>query len=225
MDTPASRLRKIREERGFKSARAAAKRFGWTESAYAHHENGTRPLTRVFAKYATAYRVSEAWLRCLSDDRNSGVRGVPVIGEAAVGVWRELGASRQPRLSEKAIDVPFKDNEDIENVRFSVRAADASVNKVLPQGGYAICVPLASRSYLPDDFRAGDVLYIERVRNNLKELSLRRVSHVNGERMRLTTYSTDAEIKQETVYPPANTTEKVRIIGRMVGKYIEHTSD
>lgn len=51
------RLKKAREDAGFKSAADAANRFGWAYSTYAGHENGSagmRPAT--IAKYARAFK-------------------------------------------------------------------------------------------------------------------------------------------------------------------------
>src|SRR5690606_36236985 len=56
------RLEKARIERGFKHALNAAEFFGWMYDTYAQHENGTRGIVRAAAKYAKAFRVSEAWL-------------------------------------------------------------------------------------------------------------------------------------------------------------------
>jgi phage repressor protein C with HTH and peptisase S24 domain len=58
----AVRLQEARARRGFLSARAAAEFFGWKYDSYIQHENGTRGIGRVSAKYAKAFRVSEAWL-------------------------------------------------------------------------------------------------------------------------------------------------------------------
>jgi phage repressor protein C with HTH and peptisase S24 domain len=58
----AKRLEDTREKRGFSSARDAANYFGWNYTTYVQHENGTRGVGRASAKYAKAFRVSEAWL-------------------------------------------------------------------------------------------------------------------------------------------------------------------
>jgi phage repressor protein C with HTH and peptisase S24 domain len=63
MDETNERLRKARDDAGFKSAMSAAKRFGWTPSTYASHENGQTPVPRKAAEvYAKAFKVSPAWL-------------------------------------------------------------------------------------------------------------------------------------------------------------------
>lgn len=57
------RLREARIKAGFKSARSAAIRFGWTPSTYSSHENAQTPLPVEAAKrYAKAFKVSQAWL-------------------------------------------------------------------------------------------------------------------------------------------------------------------
>ncbi|MEL6088696.1 helix-turn-helix domain-containing protein [Bartonella schoenbuchensis] len=57
-----SRLMKARLARGFRSAKEAAKYFGWKYSSYIQHEQGLRGISRSSAKYAKAFRISEGWL-------------------------------------------------------------------------------------------------------------------------------------------------------------------
>lgn len=58
----AERLRLARITRGFKTAKDAATFFGWAYITYSQHESGERGIGRQSAKYAAAFRVSEAWL-------------------------------------------------------------------------------------------------------------------------------------------------------------------
>lgn len=63
MDESNSRLRSARIKAGFKSARAAAMRYGWTPSTYASHENGqTQVPSDAAREYAKAFKVSAAWI-------------------------------------------------------------------------------------------------------------------------------------------------------------------
>ncbi|NYD88888.1 helix-turn-helix domain-containing protein [Sphingomonas melonis] len=62
-DHPHDRLRSARERAGFESAAEAARAFGWPESRYRHHENGTRGIPLKHAEaYGRAYKVSPAWI-------------------------------------------------------------------------------------------------------------------------------------------------------------------
>lgn len=63
MDSRAKRLIAAREFAGIGSARAAALKFGWPESSYRSHENGTRGIGRDDAgRYAEAFGVRPDWL-------------------------------------------------------------------------------------------------------------------------------------------------------------------
>ncbi|BBL53491.1 hypothetical protein MF1_07490 [Bartonella quintana] len=57
-----SRLMKARLVRGFRSAKEAARYFGWNYSSYIQHEQGLRGISRASKKYAKAFRISEGWL-------------------------------------------------------------------------------------------------------------------------------------------------------------------
>lgn len=59
----ADRLKAARAAAGFESAADAVRRFGWKESTYFGHENGSRGFRADTAnEYARAYRVSREWL-------------------------------------------------------------------------------------------------------------------------------------------------------------------
>lgn len=67
MRTSNERLKLARERAGYATASDAARAFGWTESTYLGHENGTRGLKpKVAERYARALRVTPEWL--LFDD-------------------------------------------------------------------------------------------------------------------------------------------------------------
>jgi phage repressor protein C with HTH and peptisase S24 domain len=63
MENMGSRLRAARIAAGFKSARSAAIRFGWSPSTYAAHENGQNEFdAETAAKYARAFDTSAGYL-------------------------------------------------------------------------------------------------------------------------------------------------------------------
>lgn len=81
----AKRLERARIERGFDDAKAAAKFFNWSYDTYAQHENGTRGITRAAAKYAKAFRVSEAWLLTGEGTGPGASPEVPLKGRVGAG--------------------------------------------------------------------------------------------------------------------------------------------
>ncbi|WP_245488379.1 helix-turn-helix transcriptional regulator [Mesorhizobium sp. Pch-S] len=77
----AKRLEQARTQRGFRSAKEAARFFGWTYETYIQHEQGIRGISRAAARYAEAFRVSEGWLLT---GEGSGGPAPKVSGETAV---------------------------------------------------------------------------------------------------------------------------------------------
>jgi hypothetical protein len=67
-DKPPQRLREARKKAGYRSASAAARAHGWQDSAYRHHENGTRNYGIEQAlSYGRAFNVSSSWLLGIGD--------------------------------------------------------------------------------------------------------------------------------------------------------------
>jgi len=81
MQTPSERLRQIREKRGFRSARDAARAYGWPLDAYASHENGNRGIPPDAAiRYSKAFQFSLDWLyKGGVPDSGDGVGNTPHI--------------------------------------------------------------------------------------------------------------------------------------------------
>lgn len=211
----AARLREARELRGFRTSSAAARRYGWPVPTYVSHENGTRGIGRKYREYAKKLRVNPTWLLGHSDERDAVVKGVAVVADAAVGTWREAASGGlEQESNQRVISAPGRDGDD----RFAVRLADASMNRAFPQGSFAICEHVEEK----EEFVVGQVLYVERTRGGMTELSLRRISAVNARGMVLSTYSVDPRIRQELTYsasPRAGSDERITLIGRVVGKY------
>jgi phage repressor protein C with HTH and peptisase S24 domain len=213
----AARLKEARRKRGFRSARAAAERFHWVYVTYSKHESGERAIGRAARKYARAFKVDEVWLLGFEKDASSSVTGIPVVGEAAIGRWQDVDIQQVAPIGQvSAPERAFDDNE-----RFAIRLADASMNREFPQGSYAICVHLDKDDAA--DLVIGDVVYIERTRGGLMEKTLRRVmsKDANGG-MRLSTLSNDPKLRQELSFSTARSDEKIRLLGKVVGKYVDY---
>lgn len=59
----ADRLKQAREAAGFENAVDAVRRFGWTQSTYLGHENGSRGVTPgAAARYGLAFKVRPEWI-------------------------------------------------------------------------------------------------------------------------------------------------------------------
>lgn len=80
-----ARIRAARIAAGFRSAQEAARRFGWTPSTYASHENGqTRtPSLEVIEAYAAAFKVAPEYLAFGSNSKSE--TSIPVLGVVGAG--------------------------------------------------------------------------------------------------------------------------------------------
>lgn len=211
-----ARLKEARKLRGYKSAAACARRFGWKESTYTSHENGTRAIGRAYRECAKKLKVNWDWLLGKDVDRDATVQGVSVIGSAELGVWRERRNGHPPDIGPRKIPVPDQEGAGLDE-RFAIRVADSSINKVIPQGAYAVCAYVEDALPL-EALVVGQLLYVERTQHGMTELSFRRVISIDGKVAKLSSWSADPRLRHEISYP-ARETEMVTIIGRVIGKY------
>jgi SOS-response transcriptional repressor LexA len=89
MMEPNDRLQKARREAGFETAVDAARAYGWGQSTYISHENGTRGLKPAKAEqYARAFKVQPEWLlygKTKNVAKPSERRTVPLVGYVGAG--------------------------------------------------------------------------------------------------------------------------------------------
>lgn len=87
---PKDRLQKARQDAGFENAVDAARAYGWTESTYISHENGTRGLKPKKAEqYARAFKVTPEWLLYNRSRKaapaDPATKTVPLVGYVGAG--------------------------------------------------------------------------------------------------------------------------------------------
>lgn len=92
--TLGERLRDARIAKGFATAKEAAAAYGWNQSTYRAHENGTRePPKYMLLTYASHYGVSVSWLLRGIEERT---KSRPVEGHAIpIVTWGELPEERR----------------------------------------------------------------------------------------------------------------------------------
>lgn len=212
-DTPADRLRRARAAK-YRTIPEACYAHGWKVSTYTHHENGTRGFKPAQARiYARAFGVSASELLGLRLD-SASISEVDVVGDAAVGVWRE-GRSDNVRGARKRKLVPVPRASSESGLRQAVRVVDESANQVIGRGEFAVF-----ETQTDEVLQAGLVYLIERTRGDLTEKSLRRLVERATGQMHLETPTDDRSLYGEIPYPPSRAEETIRIIGRVIGKYV-----
>lgn len=219
MIKPAEILKTAREKAGFDKPTEAARAHGWVESTYISHENGTRGIGKQYAKrYAKAFGIREADLLGISaapDAEGDTERSIRVIGETAVGLWQDTTIEREREKA--ALRLP--DVGSGTRKRQAFKAVDQSADKTISAGEYAIFEPLSSEEIaaLP----VNSLVIVERWRGALRERSIRRVLRKSGVKIELACHSTERRFSEAITYPSPKSTEKVEIVGRVVGKYAD----
>lgn len=218
----ATRLRQARIAAGFPSAAAAAERFGWKAAAYRHHENGTTGFLPDRAlEYAQAYGVPVDWLLYARGPEPAGEsrplavkRRVPIVGEVAAGVWREVPQFDDLQFEEVGETLPV-DVEGYERAQlFALRVAGPSMNLVYPEGRYVIAAHPAEAG-----MRNGDYVVVQRSRAGLIETTLKELV-VDGDRLSLWPRSSDPAFQKPIpLTNDPNDQDAPQVIGIVVADY------
>ena len=202
---PHEMLRRARMDRGFKAAAEAARYFGWNVPTYTSHENGIRGISREAAvRYAAAYRLD---LSALLGFSVTAANSIEVLGDAALGVWRDKDIDLERNVNAQSPAVPSVGDRGV--MRFAVEMKDQSANRVLAAGDFAICEPIDSDALQPNS-----LLYVERTNEGLAERTVRRLER-GQTGMRLVTVSTAAHLSSSIPFPSPG----VQVLGRVVGRY------
>jgi len=107
-----------------------------------------------------------------------GVNLVRFYGDVAAGIWNEsapygLYHPDQPSDWDVHPPVPFVPDARFRGLgQFAVRVQGHSINREIPDGYFAVCVPYSqARPSIQD----GDLVVVERIRGNLRESTIKRV--------------------------------------------------
>ena len=98
MQSMGDRLRALRKQAGFETAKDAAQKYGWNEGTYRGHEGGSREISRRAAiEYAEAFGVSVKWLLTGQEEKTAG-GGEPneTVNRGAGLVLNAIGARAAP---------------------------------------------------------------------------------------------------------------------------------
>jgi SOS-response transcriptional repressor LexA len=216
----AERLKAAREKAGFGTASDAARAFGWTESAYRHHENGTRGFGADAAKkYARAFKVKPGWLLGL-DNVDSGPPPLPreddrlvVNGSVEAGVWRASDSWDDERtFTIEGMPSPLPGAR-----RFGLTVIGKSMDQFYEPGTVLDCVSIFDTDVEP---QSGDHVIVECVRpDGLREMTVKEYRK-EGDRYWLVPRSSDPQF-QPVEYPGPDAEHagdsEIRVIAFVMG--------
>lgn len=223
----AERLKAARQKAGFTSAADAARAFGWTESAYRHHENGTRDFGPDAAKkYGRAFKAKPGWL--LGLDSVDGEPPLPsreeslvVNGSVEAGVWRTSEAWDDERTFViEGIPSPVPGAK-----RFGLVVVGRSMDLHYEPDTVLDCVSIFDTPAKP---QTGDHVICEWVRaDGLRELTVKEYREEDG-RYWLVPKSTDPKFKPveysgpDVEHPDES---EIKVIGFVVSAYPPRSLD
>lgn len=181
MSIKATRLKEAREKAGFESASDAARSFGWTESAYRHHENGTRGFGPDAAKkYGRAFKVKPGWLLALEQlspalpDAEPVDDTLVVNGSVEAGAWR----SSEHWDDERTFVIEGMPSPIPDAKRFGLVVVGASMDLIYEEGTVLDCVSIFKGGVTP---KSGDHVIVECIRpDGLRELTVKEYQEDQG---------------------------------------------
>lgn len=231
------RLKKARIAAGFRTATAAIEHFGWKGSTYRAHENGQNQFKANDAlRYGQAFEVSAGWLLTGESGRavtspaseieyyTQNIRHnlqapaiadsvIPIRGVVAAGVWRE--ASVTAAVTTVAMDTPFPaDSAYPLDAQFDLIVDDHSLESLARSGDFIRCIDFAAAQLEPGD---GDLVVIERRRQNLVETTARRLRR-QGDRLEFFAVNNDSG-QAVAIVKDADVGDDVRIVAKIIWVY------
>jgi phage repressor protein C with HTH and peptisase S24 domain len=216
----AQRLRDAREKAGYASAADAARAFGWTESAYRHHENGTRGFGADAAKkYGRAFKVKPGWL--LGLENVDGAPPLPsqeddrlvVNGSVEAGAWRASEYWNDERtfaIEQMPSPVPGAR-------RFGLEVVGRSMDEFYEPGTVLDCISIFDMPVKPE---TGDHVIVEcRRADGLRELTVKEYREEDGKFMLVPRSTRSGFESREYPGPDVEHTDEseVRVIAFVVG--------
>lgn len=138
--------------------------------------------------------------------------GMAVLGEVQAGVWRETEVADTLRYPPLPI---FPDPLYSSKAQFALRVRGESMNKVVRDGVYIVCVSWAE---LGRDPKENDLVVVERRRAGLIETTMKRIKIVSG-KTTLMPDSDDPKWQAPLHLESGVDGEEAAIIALVVGKY------
>jgi len=215
--TAGDRLKRLREAKGFETAKDAADAFGWNEVTYRSHENGTRNIPYGAAqRYALAYGVKPQMI--LAGENGEAtvevvnhVIKVPLVGTVSAGVFREGNA-----LEDMEILVPAVPRPDIPaSAQYCLKVEGPSVNLRIADGAFAIC---ARYDRYPGGPQHGQLVHVVRERSGLVEHTIKELRYSRKGSF-LMPCSDDPRYQEPVMLDSSDSDEVVRIEGVVIGKF------
>ena len=232
-------LRKIRESLNL-SQDEAAERLGTSRSQYVKLERGERRMSDVWIERASkgfgvtpgaiidSSFIDKNWKQPQLELTSAEFTQIPIRGEVAAGLWREIDELSQDRWSENnqhhveyapTIVLPGYPPEQ----QFGLYVRGESLNKIAPDGSVLHCL-----EYINGDawhVKDGELVVVQRTKYQgaMIETTAKRVRR-NGDIFELWPESNHPDFQEPLIVPgylDAESTEEIRIFAKVLKILIE----
>lgn len=207
-ETIGQRIRQARKARGLSQAKLAVL-VGVSRPAVTQWENDdNEPDTANLIAVAEQLDVPYVWLAQGEDQ--SGVRPMPVLGEVAAGVWREVdGNTYEPIPVAPSPLYPT-------SAQFALKVVGPSMDKLAPDGDFIHVVDVEKAKM---QLRNKDIVVVERRRHGTVEVSVKRYLEEGG-KITLRPESTDPRFQEPLEFVAgADDDTQVKVIAIAIGRY------
>ena len=196
--TPDERLKRERGKRlkaarlaaGFRAATHASEEFGWGQSTYNSHENGTRTMSPTEAeKYAKAFagrgvRITGQQIMYGDNDATTLEAAlpskvlpyIPILGKVAAGEFYEAGVVDQFEAKPKASPFPPDPRFPVD-AQYDLEVVGTSLDRFARSGSFLRCVDIEKTGY---GVRNRDLAIVHLSRNGHVETTAKRVRIRDG---------------------------------------------
>ena len=205
-----NRIRELRDARELTLAELGDA-VGTTHATIQRLETGKMKLTEDWAtKIAAALNVHVTEI--FGDIVPASTQGLPVMGVVQAGVWREAEVADEPKFSPLPIG---PDPRYYVKSQYALLVRGESMNRVVRDGAYIVCVSWADLGRSPRD---NDLVVVERRRDGLVETTVKRIKFEN-KKVLLAPDSDDPRWQAPIVLDGGLESDEIVIAALVVGKY------
>lgn len=211
----AQRLIKCRKDRKWSQAKVG-KELGVTRNAVSLWESGdATPTPERLRSAAVLFHVNYEWLstgRGSEQEINATVEGLRLVGDIQAGVWREVTESQD--MEYKRVPVAPVADYPVE-AQYALKIIGTSLDRIAKDGAIIHCVDVGMAGLTP---REGDLVCVERIRGDLREMTVKRLRMVNGA-LELWPESLDPSQQEKLAYKPPKGNGEVIIKAIVIGAF------
>lgn len=205
-----NRIKQLREERGLTLAQLAEV-VGTSHATIQRLEKTKMQLTQGWAeRIARALEVPIAEI--FGEFVPAVTGGLLVLGEVQAGIWREAEVADEPKHPPLPIG---PDSIYAGKKQFALRVRGTSMNRIVQDGAYIVCVSWADLGRSPRD---RELVVVERRRDGLVETTMKRIL-VQNRKVFLVPDSDDPRWQSPIELDGGLENDEIVITALVVGKY------